>query len=151
MLSPTQNEITPKKQTRKPKSIIHEYFKKRKIGETALFGAVIGVGVAFYIFCAEFLLHNRVSFLQAVTHSIVIILVIFAFFTMAHIAGGKIVKGELNINPWFGWFIAGSMFFFWAGASLVGRFYVGGFGAVGVWGIVLLCAWSINRLIKHKA
>ena len=35
-------------------------------------------------------------------------------------------------------FVAGSWLVFWIGASWVGRFYVGGFVAVGVWGIVLL-------------
>ncbi len=151
MPSPTPSESTAKKHSRKTKSIFHDYFKRRKIGETAVFAAFIGTCVAGYFFWVNFIFYNRLTFLKAITNSLIIFCIAFALIISAHVAGGRIVKGEININPWYAWFVAGSWLVFWIGASWVGRFYVGGFVAVGVWGIVLFCVWSINRLLKRKA
>lgn len=150
MPSPQQRKSNANNQRDKVNKVIQDYFKKRNIGDTVSFAAIIGVCVAFQIFCVEFLLHNRVTFLQAVTKSIIIICVTIAFFVIAHVAGGKIVKDELNISPWFTWFIAGSCFVFWIGAFWFGTLYPGGFIAVGVWTIVLICLWSINRITKRE-
>jgi len=61
---------------------------------------------------------------------------------------GEKEKDPLNVNPWLAAFIAGGFFLFWVGASLDGRLYVGGFTAVGLWAILLLCIWSLKRLFS---
>jgi hypothetical protein len=63
---------------------------------------------------------------------------------------GKNEKYPWNVNPWLAWFVAVSAFLFWVGASFTGRLYTGGFSAVGIWAFVMICVWTINRLIKRK-
>lgn len=63
---------------------------------------------------------------------------------------GENEKYPYNINAWLASFIVGGFFLFWVVASFDGRLYVGGFTAVGLWAILLICLWALRRLFRRN-
>ena len=112
-----------------------------------LFALLIASGVAGHVFLKD--LDHGEPFTEIIIKAAINIVIIFSFIMLAYISGGRrFYKGDIKVSPWFGAFVGGSPLVFFAGAVYWSDLYRGGFMALAIWGVCLLCLWRINSLIK---
>lgn len=109
------------------------------------FCGVASAVTAYFLFWA---LGNRgMTLVQAATGAMIASLCMFAFL-FAAVYFGRWQHGDIQVNPWFAWFIAGGSAIFWFGVVVAGHFY-GGMLVVGGWGVIVFSLWLLVRFRKR--